>query len=63
MKDALSIMCNMSQSTVSSQENSYNDIPQGELLHGVDRAIELTLPDVEKSTCTILKKLFTMVNF
>lgn len=61
MKDALSIMCNMSQSTVSSQENSYNDIPQGELLHGVDRAIELTLPDVEKSTCTILKKLFTMI--
>lgn len=63
MKDTLSIMCKMSQSTVSSQENSYNDIPQVELLHEVDRAIELTLPDVEKSTCTVLKNFFTMVNF
>ncbi|XP_057764334.1 negative regulator of systemic acquired resistance SNI1 isoform X2 [Salvia miltiorrhiza] len=61
IKDSLSIMCNMSQSTVSSEENSYNDKPQGEVLHEVDRAMALALPEVEKSTCTVLKNFFIMI--
>lgn len=63
IKDSLSIMCNMSQCTVSSEENVYSDKPQGEVLHEVDRAMALSLPEVEKFTCTVLKKFFIMVNF
>ncbi|KAH6792971.1 hypothetical protein C2S52_003448 [Perilla frutescens var. hirtella] len=61
IKDSLSIMCNMSQSNVSSEENSCNDKPQGELLHELDRTMALALPEVEKSTCNVLKKLFLMI--
>lgn len=56
-------MCNMSQSTISSEENSYSDKPQGDVLHEVNRAMALALPEVENSTCTVLKKFFIMVNF
>lgn len=62
MKDCLSIMCNMSQSTVFSEETSYNENSLGELLHEGNSAITLALPEVKKSTCTVLKKFFLMVN-
>ncbi|KAK6149973.1 hypothetical protein DH2020_017498 [Rehmannia glutinosa] len=61
MKDCLSIMCNMSQSTAFSEETSYHENSSGELLHEINSAIALALPDVKKSMCTVLKKLFLMI--
>ncbi|KAK6124369.1 hypothetical protein DH2020_041862 [Rehmannia glutinosa] len=61
MKDCLSIMCNMSQSTAFSEETSYHENSSGELLHEMSSAIALALPDVKKSMCTVLKKLFLMI--
>ncbi|KAI3456197.1 hypothetical protein Pfo_012860 [Paulownia fortunei] len=61
MKDCLSIMCNMFQSTVFSEESSYHENSSGELPHEINSAMALALPDVKKSTCTILKKLFLMI--
>ncbi|KAK6124229.1 hypothetical protein DH2020_042065 [Rehmannia glutinosa] len=61
MKDCLSIMCNMSQSTAFSEETSYHENSSGELLHEMNSAIALALPDVKKSMCTVLKKLFLMI--
>lgn len=62
IKSSLSALYNLSQSTVSSEEDSCSDKTQGQELHEVDRAIALALPEVEKSTCTVLKKFFIMVN-
>ncbi|KAL1537820.1 isoform X1, variant 2 [Salvia divinorum] len=61
IKSSLSAMGNLSQSTVSSEEDSCSDKPQGEELHEVDRVIALALPEVEKSTCNVLKKFIIMI--
>ncbi|KAG6393732.1 hypothetical protein SASPL_144300 [Salvia splendens] len=61
IKSSLSALYNLSQSTVSSEEDSCSDKTQREELHEVDRAIALALPEVEKSTCNVLKKFFIMI--
>ncbi|XP_042030838.1 negative regulator of systemic acquired resistance SNI1-like isoform X2 [Salvia splendens] len=61
IKSSLSVLYNLSQSTVSSEEDSCSDKTQGEELHEVDRAIALALPELEKSTCNVLKKFFIMI--
>lgn len=62
IKDSMSIMCNTFQSAVSSEENSYCDKPQGEGLHEVDRDMAFALPEIEKSTRTVLKNFFATVS-
>ena len=63
IKSSLSALYNLSQSTVSSEEDSCSDKTQGEELHEADKAIALALPEVKKSTCNVLKKFFIMVNY
>ncbi|GER31767.1 suppressor of npr1-1 [Striga asiatica] len=60
-KDCLLIMCNMSQSPEFSEKTSSHESSSGELLRETNRAVALALPDVKKSTCTVLKKLFVMI--
>ncbi|KAL9146283.1 hypothetical protein ABFS82_13G100500 [Erythranthe guttata] len=57
MKDCLSIMCDMSQLSVFSEE----DGSTGELLHGITSVTTLALPEMKKSTCNLLKKLLLMI--
>ncbi|XP_047955209.1 negative regulator of systemic acquired resistance SNI1 isoform X2 [Salvia hispanica] len=61
IKSSLSALYNLSQSTVSSEEDSCSDKTQGEELHEADKAIALALPEVKKSTCNVLKKFFIMI--
>ncbi|KAL8468150.1 hypothetical protein ACS0TY_031405 [Phlomoides rotata] len=61
LKDCLSIMCNMSQSTLLSEETSGSEKYSEDQLRDVNSAVALTLPEVKKSTCTFLKKLFVMI--
>lgn len=58
----MSIMCKAFQSTVCPEENSYSDIPQGEVLREVDREMALALPEIEKSACAALKTFFATVS-
>ncbi|KAL6567371.1 isoform X1 [Orobanche gracilis] len=61
VKDCLSLMCNMSQSTTFSEETSNHESSSAELLHEINSAIVLVLPDVKKSICTVLKKFLLMI--
>lgn len=62
LKDCLSIMCNMSQSTLHSEGTGCSEKSSEDQLPDVNSAVALALPEVKKSTCTFLKKLFVMVN-
>ncbi|KAL3617063.1 isoform X1 [Castilleja foliolosa] len=58
MKDCLSIMCNISQST---EETSDHENSSAELVHKNNSAIALALPDVKKSTRTAVKRFLLMI--
>ncbi|KAG8385484.1 hypothetical protein BUALT_Bualt03G0050100 [Buddleja alternifolia] len=61
IKDCLFIMCHLSQSIVFSGETSYPENSSGELSDETSSALALALPEVKKSTCTVLKKLLSMI--
>ncbi|KAL6546549.1 isoform X1 [Orobanche minor] len=61
VKDCLSLICNMSQSTAFSEETSNHENSSAELLREINSAIVLALPDVKKSTCTVLKNFLLMI--
>ncbi|XP_051128843.1 negative regulator of systemic acquired resistance SNI1 isoform X1 [Andrographis paniculata] len=59
MKDCLSLMCDLSELTVSG-ETSNHDNSLEEISHESNGAVLLALPEVKKSTCMALKKLFVL---
>ncbi|KAL2475275.1 negative regulator of systemic acquired resistance (SNI1) [Abeliophyllum distichum] len=62
IEDCLCIMCDISNDqTELSSEMSHNTRHSGDLLQEIDTAVVLALPEVEKSTCTVLKKLVLMI--
>ncbi|KAL0353022.1 UNVERIFIED_CONTAM: Negative regulator of systemic acquired resistance SNI1 [Sesamum angustifolium] len=61
VKDCLSLMCDLSQLTVFSEETSYHKNSSGEQHHEIDSAMALALPEVKKCTCTVLKTLLVMI--
>ncbi|KAL0442698.1 UNVERIFIED_CONTAM: Negative regulator of systemic acquired resistance SNI1 [Sesamum latifolium] len=61
VKDCLSLMCDLSQFTVFSEETSYHKNSSGEQHHEIDYAMALALPEVKKCTCTVLKTLLVMI--
>ncbi|KAL3851370.1 hypothetical protein ACJIZ3_013252 [Penstemon smallii] len=61
MKDCLSIMCSLSQSTVFSGEKSCLENSSMKLSHEISIATAIALPEVKKSTCTLLRKFFVMI--
>lgn len=62
VKDCLSLMCDLSQLTVFSEETGYLKNSSGKQHHEIDYAMALALPEVKKCTCTVLKTLLVMVN-
>ncbi|KAL0398521.1 UNVERIFIED_CONTAM: Negative regulator of systemic acquired resistance SNI1 [Sesamum radiatum] len=61
VKDCLSLMCDLSQFTVFSEDTSYHKNSSGEQHHEIDYAMALALPEVKKCTCTVLKTLLVMI--
>lgn len=56
-------MCDLTfDQTELSSEMSHNSRQSGDLSEGIDTALVLALPEVEKSTCSVLKKLVLMVS-
>ncbi|KAL2244402.1 UNVERIFIED_CONTAM: Negative regulator of systemic acquired resistance SNI1 [Sesamum indicum] len=61
VKDCLSLMCDLSQLTVFSEETGYLKNSSGKQHHEIDYAMALALPEVKKCTCTVLKTLLVMI--
>ncbi|CAA2982027.1 negative regulator of systemic acquired resistance SNI1 isoform X1 [Olea europaea subsp. europaea] len=62
IQDCLCILCDLTfDQTELSSEMSHNSRHSGDLSDGIDTALVLALPEVEKSTCSVLKKLVLMI--
>lgn len=59
----MSLLCELSQDEIDFSLNSINeDDSSVELPKNCDGAIELGLPEIEKTTCIAMKKLLLTVN-